>query len=194
MRLHGSSVTRALAPVMSARTWWVPLCLLALLCAQVPLTSDTADEYWLKAAFVYRFPQFVQWPRAAVEDARTLDVCVLRPNPFGDSLDRLVSGESLNGRPLRVRVLANPGRLDGCHVLFAGSGSRAAAALAAVKGRPVLTVGEADRFLEDGGIVLLKIVSRRVRFEVHAANARRAGLRIDAQLLNLASAVHGAQP
>jgi hypothetical protein len=84
--------------------------------------------------------------------------------------------------------------LSGCHALFAGARSdTAAAVLKAAADRPVLTIGETDRFLEGGGIIVLKVVERRVRFEVNTANAQKAGLRISAQLLGLATAVRGAQ-
>ena len=154
--------------------------------------QSLADEYRLKAAFVYRFPQFVEWPPAAVQDSRTLDLCVVQPNPFGSDLEQLVSGESLNGHPLRVRVVAGTDGLPGCHALFAGAHSATAAAvLKAAVGRPILTIGETDRFLEAGGIIVLKVVERRVRFEVNTTNAQKAGLRISAQLLALAAAVRG---
>jgi hypothetical protein len=163
----------------------------ALMCVPAHLVAQsTPDEYRLKAAFVYRFPQFVEWPAAAVRDSQTLDLCVLQPNPFGMDLEQLVSGESLNGRPLRVRVVAGGDGLPGCHALFAGARSDAAeAVLKAAAGRPVLTIGETDRFLEAGGIIVLKVVERRVRFEVSTTNAQKAGLRISAQLLGLAAAV-----
>lgn len=160
----------------------------ALCVPSQPVAQTASDEYRLKAAFVYRFPQFVEWPTAALQDSRTLDLCVLQPNPFGSDLEELVNGESLDNRPLRVRVVTD---VSGCHALFIGNGGKAAAALTAATGRPVLTVGEGDRFLDNGGIVVLKIVDRRVRFEVNTANARKAGLRINAQLLSLAAAVHG---
>ena len=141
---------------------------------------------------MYRFPQFVEWPDVALQDSRTVDVCVLQPNPFGSDLEQLVNGESLDGRPLRVRVVAGVDALSGCHAVFVGARSDAAAAvLKAVASRPVLTIGESERFLQDGGIIVLKVVERRVRFEVNATNAQKAGLRISAQLLGLATAVRG---
>ena len=140
--------------------------------------------------FVYRFPQFVEWPEAAVQQSPTLDLCVLPPNPFGADLEQLVSGESLNGRPLRVRVIDGADRVSECHVVFAAARSDlAAVVLKASTGRPILTIGESDEFLDAGGIIVLKVVARRVRFEVSTANARKAGLRISAQLLGLAAAV-----
>jgi hypothetical protein len=178
---------------MNAIPRWLIVSAVAVICVPAqPGAQSAADEYRLKAAFVYRFPQFVEWPAAAVQESRTLDLCVLQPNPFGSDLEELVTGESLGGRPLRVRVVNTIDALQGCHALFAGARSEAtAAALKTVAGRPVLTVGESDQFLESGGIIALKIVDRRVRFEVSATNAQKAGLRINAQLLNLAAAVRG---
>jgi hypothetical protein len=154
--------------------------------------QSTPDEYRLKAAFVYRFPQFVEWPPSALQEARTVDLCVLQPNPFGSQLEQLVTGESLSGLPLRVRVINTVEAIQGCHALFASARSEVAeAALKAVAGRPILTVGESDHFLDAGGIISLKVVDRRVRFDVSATNAQKAGLRISAQLLNLAATIRG---
>ena len=65
-------------------------------------------EYRLKAVFLYQFPQFVEWPEPAWRDAKSVQLCVARPNPFGEELDRLVRGDSLRGRPLAVRTVASP--------------------------------------------------------------------------------------
>lgn len=157
-----------------------------------PAAQSASDEYRLKAAFVYRFPQFVEWPDAAVRDARTLDVCVLEPNPFGSDLEQLVTGETAAGRPLRVRPVSGPDALSGCHVLFAGGHSQATSQVVrAASKHPVLTIGESAQFLDDGGIIVLRIVGRRVRFDVSATNAQKAGLRIAPQLLSLAAVVRG---
>jgi hypothetical protein len=165
----------------------------AVICVPAqPGAQSVSDEYRLKAAFVYRFPQFVEWPAEAFQESQTVDLCVLPPNPFASELEQLVKGESLNGRPLRVRTVNTIDALRGCHALFAGARSEvASAALKAVAGRPVLTVGESDQFLDTGGIIVLKVVDRRVRFEVNTTNAQKAGLRISVQLLNLAAAVRG---
>jgi hypothetical protein len=150
------------------------------------------DEYRVKAAFVYRFPQFVTWPPSATTGSATLDLCIARPSPFGSELEQLVQGEMVDGRGLRVREIAGPDALTGCHALFVGKDAAAARqVLQAAVGRHILTVGESDRFLNDGGIIVLRVINRRVRFEVDAVNARKSGLRIEAQLLNLAVAVRG---
>lgn len=153
--------------------------------------EDAAGEYRLKAAFVYQFPQFVDWPDEAWRDVSVVQLCVLQPNLFGSALEQLARGETLKRRPLAVRLIASPAELDGCHLVFAGARSDAAGLLKAATARPILTVGETDRFLDDGGIILLRVVNRRVRFEISIENARRARLRISSQLLRLAVSVHG---
>jgi hypothetical protein len=161
-----------------------------------PAAQEAPGGYALKAAFVYQFPQFVDWPADAWTDAQQFEICVAAPNPFAGELERLVKGESLHGRPLAVRVV-NPGAaVSSCHLLFIGAQAQESfgAVLREQGTRAMLTVGEAPAFLDDGGMILLKIVDRRVRFEVHLSHARRARLRISSQLLALAQAVRGGVP
>jgi hypothetical protein len=164
-----------------------------VLSSSAPLVSQVvANEYRLKAAFMYQFPQFVEWPSAALQESRNVQFCVVEPNPFGSELQHLIQGESLNGRPLAVKEIFGADELAGCHVLFVSTRSGdASGVLKSTAGRPVLTIGEADGFLDGGGIIAMKIVDGKVRFEIHAANAQKAGLRISSQLLSLASAVRG---
>ena len=151
---------------------------------QAPIVPQ---EYRLKAAFVSRFPQFIEWPTSVWAAASDVRLCIAHPNPFGNDLNALVSGESLNGRAFSVQEVTAATGVAGCHVLFVGSRVQGSAAfLKAANGQPVLTVGDGDRFLEEGGIVRLRIVERRVRFDVSTANAQRAGLRLSSQLLGLA--------
>jgi hypothetical protein len=177
---------RAFARAAATLTAWV--------IAVLPVTATAQaryEEYSLKAAFVYRFPQFVDWPEQALHSP-AIDICVASPNPFSGSLRHLVEGESLGGRPLRVRDIHRAADLAGCHALFLTPRSDDADELIrAAATRPILTIGEGDDFLDAGGIIALRIVDRKIRFDVDADHARRAGLRINAQLLNLASTVRG---
>jgi hypothetical protein len=151
------------------------------------------NEYRLKAAFIYQFPQFVEWPAVAWQGAPGVQICILQPNPFGRELEALVRGESLNGRPFSVREITGPDGLSGgCHLLFIGGNAPARGeVLKAARGSSVLTIGEGDRFLDEGGIIALRIVERRVRFDVSAGAAQKVGLRISSQLLSLALNVRG---
>jgi hypothetical protein len=167
--------------------------LVGLVCADARPAAQVAEsDYRLKAAVVHQFPQFVEWPSATWREARRLQLCVVEPNPFGSELEQLIRGETLNGRPLAVKEIYGSDELAGCHVLFVSMRSGdPSSVLKVTTGRPVLTIGESDGFLEDGGIILMKIVDGKVRFEVHATNAQKAGLRISSQLLSLALAVRG---
>jgi hypothetical protein len=177
---------RALARAVVTLTAWVIAILPVAVAAQARF-----EEYSLKAAFVYRFPQFVDWPEEAL-CAPAIDICVASPNPFSGSLRRLVDGESVAGHPLRVRDIHRTADLAGCHALFLTPRSDDADDLIrAAATRPILTIGEGDSFLDAGGIIALRIVDRKIRFDVDTDHARRAGLRINAQLLNLASSVRG---
>ena len=156
-------------------------------------THAPTEEYRLKAAFVYRFPQFVEWPPHALDGHDQVSLCVTRPNPFGALLQELVAGETLNGRSLAVREIDRPSEVDGCQVLFiAAAETGVKAVLDAATMHAVLTVGESPRFLDEGGVINLQVIGRRVRFEVSPAAAERVGLRLSSQLLRLAIRVRGA--
>lgn len=179
---------------------WSAACALLGLLAPSGLLAQSppsvVDEYRVKAAFVFRFTQFVTWPHAAVAASPTVDVCIVRPSPFGAELEQMVQGETIGGRALRVReVLADSHTLVGCHALFVGGNAPVEPELMqAAAAQHILTVGESEAFLRAGGIIALRVIDRRVRFEIDADNARRAGLRIAAQLLNLAVHVRGGTP
>lgn len=151
----------------------------------------SATEYQLKAAFLYNFAKFVEWPPAAFPTAGTpLRFCVLGPEAFATELERTVAGETVGGRDLAVRRIRRPADLEGCHVLFVGAMVREPLeALAAVASGSVLTVGESEGFLAAGGIINFFIDGNRVRFEIAPAAAERAGLKISSKLLKLARIV-----
>ncbi len=154
--------------------------------------APPVDESQLKAAFVFRFPEFVGWPEQAPASRATIDICITRPNPFGATLNDLVAGETLNGRPLLVREVGLRDPLDQCGVLYiSGDDPATNAHLTRVESQPVLTVGDSPTFIDRGGIIRLLMVERRVRFEISAAAAERANLRLSSQLMRLAIAVHG---
>jgi hypothetical protein len=156
-----------------------------------PLAAVTRVE----AAFLSKFPQFVEWPSAALADRPTLDVCVANPDPFGSELDDLLAGETVYGRSIAVRRVDRARDLDGCHVLFLSRRpGRRDPLLDAARSRPILTVGDQDDFLDQGGIIRLRVVAGRVRFDVNPSAAEAVGLRISSQLLQLALTVAGGTP
>jgi hypothetical protein len=167
--------------------------LAAALSATAGAAQDADQEYRLKAAFVYQFSQFVDWPEAAWVNLKDVELCVSGAEALQRELERLVKGESLRGRPYVVRALGRDDAVASCQVLVVTARSKddVTELLRDTVGRPILTIGETDRFLDDGGIIRLTLDQRRVRFDVSAAEARRAGLRISPQLLNLARSIRG---
>ncbi len=177
------------------RVMAVGLMLVLVVVATMGTRAQTvADQYRLKAAFIFRFPQFVEWPSSALERGPTVDLCVLDPSPFGSVLSELVIGESLEGRSLSVRRIT-AAEVASCHlVYFPAALKNRRETLERIRQSPVLTVSDAPAFLDEGGVVLLRVVSNRVRFEINLRSAELAGLRISPQLLSLALRVQGGQP
>jgi hypothetical protein len=161
-----------------------------------PVAAQASFEMRLKAAVLTKLPQFVDWPPASLSARTQTVVCVLAPDPFGADLPDLLAGETLNGRPVVSRTISREDEVASCHVLFMSAASLAAHRRvfdAAVSG-PVLTVSDDERFLDAGGIVQLRMVSGRVRFDVDTGAAQRAGLRVSSQLLQLALNVRSSRP
>ena len=163
---------------------------LLLLACRVPATAQEVTvtaEYRVKAAYLYNFVKFVEWP---AQQSSVLTICVAGRNPFGTVLEELVRGEVVSGRRLESRVI--PGPEPGCHALFVPQGANTPAYLQAVRGQPILTIGEERGFIESGGMARFFIDGGKVRFEINPRGAEQAGLRISARLLRLARIV-GAQ-
>jgi hypothetical protein len=148
----------------------------------VLLAQEVSLEYRVKAAYLFNFVKFVEWPQAA--RSGPLTICVAGRDVLGDVLDRTVEGETVNGRPIVARRILEP--TPDCHVVFVPRGAAAQAYLRPAQGAPVLTVGETPDFIENGGIVNFVLEGTNVRFEMNPAAADRVGIRISSRLLRLA--------
>ncbi len=159
--------------------------------------DDTVStEYQVKAAFLYNFPKFVQWPASAIpKRSSPIIIGVFGANPFGDELDRLVKDRTINEHPIEIKQSRKPDELRSCHLVFVsqGEGKRLPELFAALKGASVLTVGESAKFADLGGIINFVVEAGKLRFEIDGDSASRARLRISAQLLKLAKTVRGAR-
>jgi hypothetical protein len=143
------------------------------------------DEYQAKAAFLYSFLKFVQWPSAD----GPLTVAVLGDDPFDWRLDDVMRGRSANGREIVVKRIRASDDVSEYQVVFvsASEAPNVADILKRARGAPVLTVGEMSTFVEDGGMVRLFVDGERIRFQVGAHAVQQARLRVSAQLLSLAA-------
>lgn len=174
-------------------------CLAVVLAISTPATSarpGQADpaatrEYQIKAAFLYNFARFVEWPDEAFTDSgASLVLCVLGQDPFGEALES-VQGKDITGRMLEIRRFAALQDLGPCHILFIGSSEqeRLAEVFESVENFSVLTVGDVDRFARMGGVINFIIRANKIRFLINLRAGERAGLAISSQLLNLAEIV-----
>jgi hypothetical protein len=150
-----------------------------------------ATEYEVKAAYLYNFSKFVQWPVTRRRSAGTFDVCILGADPFGAAIDRVATGAVVGVRVVRVRRLTTLDEAASCHILFVSqSGERPTPEVLAALGRSdVLTVSDMPQFLNDGGIIQFVLQGSRVRFEVNLPRAQAAGLTLSSELLRVATVV-----
>ena len=171
-----------------SRRWLARLVLLSL---WVPLAHpQTGSEYEVKAAFLYKFASFVEWPDA--DPGRSLTICVAGRDPFGAALDRIVKGKTVNGRTFLIRRLKSVDPASGCQILFiaASERRRLKSILEGLQSEPVLTVGDVPEFCESGGVVNLAVSENRVQLEIRPGAAERAGLELSSRLLSLARIFH----
>jgi hypothetical protein len=148
-----------------------------------------ADEYRVKAAFLFNFAKFVEWPATSfTSNDQPIEICILGQNPFGTSLEDAVRGKVAANRTFIVREVSSAQQAGNCHILFVGVSERkrSRAVLGELKGASVLTVGETEDFTATGGVISFKLKDGRVRFEIDPAAAERGNLRISSKLLSLA--------
>jgi hypothetical protein len=180
---------------MPRRSFFFPsfACLLLMWVAAAPLFAQrTFDEREIKATFLFNFAQFVEWPKEsfAGPDAPFV-IGVLGEDPFGAILDEVVRGETVKNRAFVVTRFRRAEDVAVCHILFI-SGSEApedARIFDTLRGRPILTVGDADGFASGGGMIRFVTENKHVRLRVNLEAARAAHLTISSQLLRAAQVV-----
>ena len=166
----------------------VRMALVTCMAAETP--GQDLDEYQVKAAFLYNFARFVEWPAEAFRGpGEPFSICILGEDPFGRALDGMVAGKAVGGRPIAVLRISGANQIDGCHILFVSSpaSKRVLSILTTAKRIGVLTVGDAGT--AENVIIGFVMESGKVRFEINTAAADRAVLHISAKLLSLARAI-----
>lgn len=154
-------------------------------------------EYEVKAAFLYNFAKFTQWPQDVFPDtASPILIGILGVDPFGSTLDAAIEGRSVAGRPIAVKRVRTAEEAQACHILFISRSERAKIALiiAALKDSPVLTISESDNAALHGVMINFVLDRNRVRFEINAKSAFRARLNLSSQLLRLAVNLNATGP
>ena len=168
--------------------------LLAALLLAVPALamSDEAliSEYRVKAAFLYNFSRFVTWPETTLQDRTEFSLCVIGTDPFGAQLDKL-AGKPVHNNTLVIKRLKSLTLADDCQLVYISEDTEPTEVLLLVREKPVLTVSDAEDFIEQSGIIQFKLVQNRVRFRINMDAANSAGLSISSKLLSLAISVTG---
>lgn len=167
--------------------------LLGLLVFAVGSTAQAqgiSKEYQLKAAFLFNFTKFVEWPADRFQtETSPIIIAVLGQNPFDAELHKLVAGRSVHGRFIQLRHITTADEISDVHVVFIPTGEEARLGAGMLREAGVLTVGESALFAERGGIIRFILIDEKVRFEINQASGERAGLKLSGQLLKLATAL-----
>lgn len=151
-----------------------------------------ASEFQVKAAYLYNFGRFVQWPDESGTDRKeSFEICVLGTDPFGQALDATLAGGTIGGKSVAAKRITKPQDVDSCRILFISSSeeSHLKEDLAALDKTRVLTVSDIPKFSERGGMIGFILDGNRVRFDVNLDSAQGAGLTLSSELLKVATSV-----
>lgn len=168
--------------------------LIALLGASYvqPALATDSLEYAVKAAFIYKFAPYVEWPASSFSSSTSpLVVCVVGDDPVSAILDQAVVGQQVNSHPIIVRHLQTAEKASDCEIAYVASADEqiVASSLASMRSAPILTVTDADRTPDAVGIIGFTIRDHHVRFNIDDSTAEGAGLIISSKLLSLANSV-----
>lgn len=153
--------------------------------------QSSPTEYQVKAAYLYNFGKFVEWPTGVTASDSSFNICVLGQDPFSSTFGTTIAGESIKGKDVLIKRIPRAQDAVGCHILFISSSeeARLKEILAALDKTSVLTVSDMSQFTRRGGMIQFVMDSNRVRFEVNLTNAERTGLTLSSQLLKVAIGV-----
>ncbi len=153
--------------------------------------ADKFQEYQLKAAFIYNFAKFIEWPLSSFQDEGSpFIVGVLGKDPFGEAL-AVIQGKKVGKRDIGVKHFDRLDSLGKCHILYisASEKDRLQKIFKMTEKWKVLTISDFSGFCQAGGNINFFIEEKRVRFEINLDSAQRNGLKISSQLLKLSKIV-----
>jgi len=181
------------------RGWfvWTAACLTIGVVLNAWAQQLSPTEHQVKAAFLYNFGRFVEWPRTASAPAGDpFSICLLGEDPFGPVLEETLEGKEVHGKKLLLRRIGSAKDTLRCQILFISSSedSHLTEILTLLAGRSILTVSEMPRFAYRGGMIGFTLEQNKVRFEINPPAAERGGLIISSQLLKLAKIVNTKPP
>jgi hypothetical protein len=151
--------------------------------------DEPPQEYKVKAAFVYNFAEFIEWPDVAFANTDApFAIAVIGNDPFNGILEQVIAGKKIAGRSVVIKHFNSSDDISSCQVLFipATEDEHLEQIIQKVQDGPILTIGETERFPWAGGCFRFYTEDNKIRFEINQGAAARAGLRISSKLLRLA--------
>lgn len=170
---------------------WAAACSFALL-AQTTQASTHDLEYRVKAAFLFNFTRFVDWPPGVYASTDSpLEICIIGSDPFGQNLDDALAGKLASSHALKARRIRQASEAESCEILFfsVSEQTRQRELIFALKDRPILTVGESPDFIQAGGMIRFLLVEGKIRFVINQRMAEQAKLSVSSKLLGVAHSV-----
>lgn len=161
---------------------------LAITAIASPVAAEETLEARVKAAFIYNFAKFVEWPAGASNQTH-FEICVAGQSPLGKLIDTTLTGKSIRDQAIRIRHIGwNPEALPGCRMLYLSNedNSGYSRLLNAAREKPVLTISEDSQVSTHQSIIQFMLVDGKVRFAINQNSAREAQLKISAKLLEVA--------
>jgi hypothetical protein len=171
-------------PILSLSLVW----LLAVVGGYAQEAAPSTSQ--LKAAFLYNFAKFVEWPPAAFGETNSpIVIGILGEDPIRGDLERAILGKTINNRPLEIKPFRSASDATNCHLLYIGASEQAhlKQIIESLRGASVLTVSEADDFLQKGGMINFIVEKGKYRFQIKEDAAKSVNLKISSKLLSLAS-------
>jgi len=160
-----------------------------------PQSGDAGPTEWdVKAAFLFNFAKYVEWPAEALPADGTFTICVLGPDPFGRALEETLEGKSVLGRRIVIRRTTRLEDVERAQIVYVGAEQELSRVAAALAGTPVLVVADGEGLAERGAIIAFRTRQRRVRFEINLEKAEASRLKLSSQLLKLARLVPAGAP
>ncbi len=154
-------------------------------------------QYTVKAVFLEKFTRFIDWPdETGISDiTKPFILGVIGENPFGDTLSTLYADQNIKSKRVEIRMVKNVGEICGCHLLFISGSEKKnlSKILDYTRGKPILTIGDTDKFADMGVLINFYLSSGKVRFEVNESAVRESGLHFSYLLLNFAKIVKPAR-
>jgi hypothetical protein len=151
------------------------------------------QEYTVKAAMIRNFAKFTRWPKSSISDQanNTITVCLMGEESLLESFAG-IRGKKIGGRSIDLQWIDNITGLQGCRLLFIDKTARSELSriMENLQNKPVLTIGETEKFSHAGGMITFFIQDDRIRFQINPEAARRAGLTLSSNLLELAVIVN----